>query len=426
MYIDDSNFYLLVYSLLWFSYLFIYKRINGRFTLGYVLIALYAILSVLTIIVFNSDYAIQYYENKVTLFPLLYLFGMISITSLPITTLRENKIKYITIPGEPYNTYFCVFFGFFSALAVLLMLPQLQEGFNILLLDSDTITDLYYEKTEERMAHRTLSSGFSIIGVISNLSGLLGPLLFYTYLLQKRRNKYVLILVSITIIQGVFIGISTASRAKIVSSVFSVTLLYFFFKPYLEDNIKKILKKVFLFGSVIIVLLLSVITIARMESNNKTMSTYVVRYLGGGTLVFDNYCMSANGTREGYYTAPLFVRLLGKESLTEEERRVKFQHLKIDNSRFYTYVGDYVLDYGPYVAFVIFVLIAVFGGLGLRYNNGLSYGQIVILYMLFIFCSAYYQAALTGTGGNIAFLFELSLSFIYYSKRDGVVRIYRK
>lgn len=422
---SDSNIYLLVYFLLWFSYLYIYKRINGRFTLGYIIIALYTVLSIFSIRAFNSDYAFQYYERDVTLLPLIYLFGMIFITSLPITTLKENKIKYITIPGEPYNTYLCGFFGLFSVLAVLQMLPQLQEGFNTLLLDSDAITDLYYESTEARMSKR-FSSGFSIIGVISNLSGLLGPLLFYTYLLQKRRNKFVLILVSTTIVQGIFIGISTASRAKIISSIFSVTLLYFFFKPYLEDSIKKTLKKVFLIGSVIIVLLLSVITLARVVTNNKTVSIYVERYLGEGNLVFDNYCMSANGTRDGYYTAPLFLRLLGNKTLTETEKRMKFQHLGVDNSRFYTYVGDYVLDYGPYVAFVIFVLIAVFGGLGLRYNNGLSYGQVVLLYMLFKFCSAYYQAAFTGTGGNIEFLFELSLSFIYYSKRDGVVRIYRK
>lgn len=424
-----GNIILISYSCLWFIFLLWYKSKNQRFTLGYFLIALYCILSLLTIYVFNSEFRPLYYEPDVQIFPLIYLFGIMFVTFLPIIQLHEDKLLYLRIPEEATNNYICSFFGMFSLFEIIIMLPEIREGMIIMMSsNADSITDLYVDMTHSRMEKVGGGSGLiSIIGVISNLSLLIGPLIFYQYLLQKNRSCFVMFLTTLTLIQGFLTGIAEASRCKIAASVFVLTLLFFFFKPFLERKLVVKLKKISLIIGGVIVSLLLIITFARVASVNKVSSTFnIARYLGGSTLVFDNYCLDAGGDRGGYKTIPLVNSLLGEKEMNESESRFKFSYMKIDNSRFCTYVGDYVLDYGPILgAFVLIVISCLFLIL-LRHNHGLSYSQVIYVYMVTRFCSAYYQAAFTGIGGNIAILFFFILAFSFSNQILKSQIIYRK
>ena len=422
-----NNLILLSYSFLWLIFLYFYKRKNERFTLGYVLIALYFVLSLLSIIAFNSEYSTDYFGNKLTLFPLLYLFLMMFITFVPLTTLKEQKLLYISIPSKNFCKYLCIFFGLFSLLEILGELSDIQNGFSLLLSNSDDIADLYFDSTERRMSKRSFSGVFSIVGVISNLGSLIGPLIFYIYLLHNNRNKIVIFLASMTILQGFLHGVAVASRALIALRLFTVLLLFFFFMPFMERKLKKKIKRIFFLGAIISISLLTIITVARVNYSKQTSSYFnVTRYLGEGPIIFDNYCMDAHGTREGYHTATLFVYLLGKPILSESEKRFKFRDMTIDNSRFYTYVGDYVLDYGPETAFIIFIILSLLAFRSLRHKDGLCFSQVIIVYMVFRFCSSFHQASYTGIGGNIAFVFELMLAFFFLSPSVPEVKIYRK
>lgn len=425
---DNNNIILAGYSIAWFLFLFIYRRNNGRFTLGYMLIALYFVLSLITIYVFNSEYAPLYYEPNVTVFPLIYLFVSMLITFIPVISLKENALQYICIPSEKANSRICMFFGFFSLLQIIVMFPQIVDGAIVMMSDSDAITDLYQEATETRMNDKQSGSGIvSLIGVISNLSQIIGPFLFYTYLIQKNRSKWILLLTVMPLLQALFDGIGQASRCLIASSVFNVALLFFFFKPYIETElVSKIRKYAFVVGGVVISLLLT-ITVARMETQNKTSSAFnIARYMGGATLVFDDYCLDAGGSRGGYKTIPLINRMLGQEKMTEQEQRDKFHNMKINNSRFCSYVGDYVLDYGPLSAFVILCFISLFFYVKLRHDKGLDYSQLIYLYMIFKFCASYYQATFTGIGGNIAIIFLLFGAFYYRRGLQNTTCIYRR
>lgn len=424
----NDNLILIAYSCTWFIFLYIYKYFYGRFTLGYVLISLYAFLSLISIETYNSEYAYLYFENNLTSFPLVYLFIMMFIMFIPIITLKEKNIQYLCVPEIKICTFLCVFMGFFSLLRIIELLPSIRVGFNMLMAsDYDSLVEIYENSSVEHMTKRQMSGTFNIIGIIANLANSIGPLLFYTYMIQSNRKAWVVFFLLMNLLLGVLSGVATVSRAKIIINLFTLFLLFFFFKPFLDISIKKKIVKLFIVFGSLVLFVISLITIARVESKNKTSVTFnVSRYLGESTIIFDQFCLDANGTREGYQTIPFFKKMLGYPIYTEEELRFKYNHMKIDNSRFYSYVGDYVLDYGPTIALILFVFLSFSSKLFLKHDNGLTYGQVIVVYMIFRFCSAYYQAPFTGIGGNIAFLFEILLVILFQSKIISTTKIYRK
>ena len=66
-----------------------------------------------------------------------------------------------------------------------------------------------------------------------------------------------------------------------------------------------------------------------------------------------------------------------------------YSNLKINDSRFYTFVGDFTLDYGPVTGFVVLMLMTLFFLRLLRTDNKGEYkfNQIIILTLLYQICA---------------------------------------
>ncbi len=424
----SNNDILFFNILMWISFLVFYKNKNGRFTLGYVIILLYVGVSFASAYAFNSEYAPLDFKKDLSIFSFLFLFLMIFISLIPIISLKEKKIKYLCIPESKWNDYFCLIMGIFSLLAILQSFSSVMDGLSILFSGSDSLVDLYQDSKEERMSRENFSGSINIIGIFSNIARQIGPLLLYGYLLQKKRKTIVLFALACICIQGVVSGIATANRATITSSLFPIVMLYFFFKPFIDKPLLLKIKKVFFVFFGLVVLIMAVITLARFGSTSSRYSLdySIAKYIGEGPIVFDNYCVTSNMTREGYFVSPLLNVLAGKKSLSENEKRFKFGKMEVVNSRFYTFVGDYVLDYGVIVSFFIFIFVSLFAFFYLKHKDGLTYDQLIILYIIFRFCSSFYQASFTNISGNLSLLFLLFYSAIFYYRIVGTVKIYKK
>ena len=78
-------------------------------------------------------------------------------------------------------------------------------------------------------------------------------------------------------------------------------------------------------------------------------------YYGQSFLNFNNYGLDAGGIRYGDRTANFFKSFLFDDVPHNfVERREKYSHLKIDDYYFYTFVGDFTIDYGPILAVLLF------------------------------------------------------------------------
>lgn len=413
-----NNLEIIFYIFLWICLLAFYIRRDKRITLGIALLSLYTMQAIVALVVYTSPMS-EFNGLEMSIWPFFYLFFMIYLSLKPILSLKEHSVRNIEIPNSRFLTGLCVFFSVFAIINIIIILPQIENGLQLLMVsDNEGILDIYGESTADKGSQRSFSGIINIQGVISNMANYITPLLFFTYYIKENKNKIVLVLLIIALLQGPLTGIANASRQQLLAQVFVFFLLYFFFKPYIKHQENKVFKRTFVIFISFLISVFAVITLARTSQKSyRGDSIYNMEsYFAQGPINFNAYCMDANGTREGYRVAPLFLQLMGKQSLTPEQIRFKYQHMKIDSSSFATYVGDFVLDFGPIGAFAIFLCFFIMFTLMMQHGKSLSYGQVVVVFILVRFCSGYYQFGFGNVGGNLAFFLLLTLSLIFLKK----------
>jgi len=403
-----------------FWFLTLWKMRKSKFNLAYFIIFLYAIIALGTLYLYHSDYYTLYYNRNLNLFSFIYLFLMIILTTSPLINMKEKRISTLVIPSSKSIDILTSVVAILVIVSMIGLLPDIIVGFKLMLIESEDIQFLYHYSTVVRKSNRAFEGSINIINVLSNIANGISPLLFYTYLIKTQKKKWILLLISISLLRSPLQGIATASRALLVLSLLQIVVFFFFFKPFIDANLKKRIKRIsiILFSGIFIIL--ATITMVRVAYTGKTDLLFnVLRYFSGAPIVFNNYCLNANGTRQGYLTAPLFNHLIGMPSLSEEEIRYKYSYMSVDNSRFSTYVGDFVLDYGPVVTVVLFILFAIICNFILKNRGRLYFYQICIVFLVSKFCTGYFQYLYTSVLGNLIFLTLIFMSLFFYINKGN-------
>ena len=92
--------------------------------------------------------------------------------------------------------------------------------------------------------------------------------------------------------------------------------------------------------------------------------------------------------------------------------------MKVDSSRFSTFVGDFVLDFGPIVSFILFVFLSFILSNCLVLKNGcLKFYQLVVIYTIVRVILGFFQFTFSGVGGNVSLLFLILLT-VYFRYLD--------
>ncbi len=398
--------------LLWTLAYYYVKKKYGSKSIGTVLILLYTLISWCIPILYFSSSATDYFSSQLTLIPFIYLYVVLLMAIRPLYNYSPRYISKILLLKRKYLNLICFFFSIFTISSLIQIIPSFKEGLVGLILDSSSASNIYATSTYDRM-NQSNNAGYNVFAIFSNIAIAIIPLLFYTYLLQDKKNKIILILLTLSLLIPPLNGIAKASRLNIISSFFIFILLGIFFYPYLQLSIKVKLKKGLLFFSIFFIAMFIIITIGRSSgSNSSSMGYGFLRYFAEGPIVFDNYCMDAGGTRDGEYTFAFQHVLDRKSQPNEKELRNRYRHLKVDSSRFYTFVGDFVLDYGPIKALLVMGIIFL-----LVYNKSiikkrtLKFSQIILLFILLQYCCGFYQYRFSMKSGNLT-LFILLVMYI--------------
>ena len=135
--------------------------------------------------------------------------------------------------------------------------------------------------------------------------------------------------------------------------------------------------------------LILALTIGRFQNWGKGPLASVYGYIGQQNLYFNKYGLDNGGIRYGDRTFPLFKQLLGFENVPKSfwERREKYHNLKINDEKFISFVGDFTLDFGPYIAPIIFVLLTLFVLRRTKIRNGeVAFHQLILLHLVMCIC----------------------------------------
>lgn len=300
---------------------------------------------------------------------------------------------------ENPNTRVLVIIGCIIVISAILMIPgiiaQANKGIINLFVDDTAAKEVYTDQVEE-----IGNSGKSVRNlpavIYNSLSDITVFLLFYFLSLKDFKHKLVIYGLAFTTLLGIIIPITHGQRSGVVSCTLTVIAGYFLFKPYLSRKINKAVKKIGIIAMIIISLPILAITMSRFGKEQAGVGGFINWYVGQGSLYFNNNGLDAGGIRYGDRTINLFKRIVSPDTPKNfVERRDKYHNLELDDYFFYTFVGDFTIDFGPVLAFIIFVCVFY-----LICRKTRSHDPTIKLYQLLLI---YFTACISIQGGMTLF-----------------------
>lgn len=405
-----SYIYILIYILLWSITCYRYYR-KVKFTTGTIILLSYLVYAVLSLFLFDNSYYGSNYK-ELTLFPFIYLYGMLYVFLIPIFRYEQRNVIKVKIPSNRLVNIFLIVYGICSLVILPNTIASLREGLTLLFLDASGGAELY------RMAQESVSSRvagvagiYGLFAIVHNIFSDVALFVISYYLTTKNKNKYLLLLLAVVVISDLLYPISKGARTDLVMKFFALIMALSIFYPYYYKQLKKSVKKVFIIISIIILIPFIAITISRFGERDGGTGGGMLSYIAQAPLNFNNYALDNGGIRNGDRTINLFKQFAGLNPPEDiDEVRFKYSNHKMNDSIFSTYVGDFVLDFGPLATVVVFIVLSsIFYGIIRIRNKTISFHSLIVIY---------YIACVAMQGGMYLFYYSFMqnlqiLSFIF-------------
>lgn len=408
-------------ALLWSSTFLFYQKKRKFLGIGSGILFLYAIISIVCIHLYNNPLSIGMFKEQ-KLIPFLYLYVMIILISLPLLKIKEENIYYIQKPSNNIFNIISFIIIFFSCVSLPNDFIKIKEGLIALVTDASYGKEAYMERAEAFTSKS--SSNMDIISILGNMTRNVAPMFLLYYLTLHNKNKFIFYGLILSSILYPIISISTGARSGLVIPMMNMFFLFLFIRKFIPTDVKKKIKYGMYLLCIILLIPFLLVTISRTDGNLNETFFSIERYLSEGFLRFNNYGLDANGYRYGDYTIVVFKKFLGLDPpMYYSSRLLKYSHMLLNESVFYTFVGDFTLDYGPIIALIIFIILSrcFYNALKIK-KRSILFHQYILLYLLTIWCIGFFQFILGRIEGNLLLIFLILLYFVfkcdYYYNRN--------
>jgi len=316
---------------------------------------------------------------------------MIMVAAWPV--LKYNQLKIIEIQ-KPSNFVFntiAIIFILSSLFGLQESLLKVFDGLMKILFDS-TAGMAIYKDTMDLSESSNIGDGkiSNLPSIISGLLSDIGTLMFFYYLTLEKRSKLMIIGLLIAILYPILDQIAISQRGPVIDKLFTIIISYFALRKFIPSNINSVIRLLGITLILSILIPIAAITSSRFDrpDSSGAMSS-VLFYAGQENLFFNNYGLDNGALRYGDRTFPMFKRMLGFENVPHNfyERRAKYNNLKINDEVFVGFVGDFTLDFGPFVAPLIFIFFTFFVlSLTRVYNGKILFHQLILLHFVMCIC----------------------------------------
>lgn len=403
---NESTAILIVNSLLYIVTFAIYQKRTKTFQLGSFVLLFYSLISIGSIFLYNIDSVWTFEE--ITVFPLIYLYIVLMISFYPVLKFSNKGICDIKMPdGIAMNVisiiviivYLCFFF------------QTILSNFSLSgLFDPATLVENYETKTDNIGYD---DGKINIFGILKNFFNSILWILFMYNWIQKKKILVIGVLVAIII--SVFTSLAWGARGPLMFIILQIPFAYLVFSPLMTQKMRK--QYILTVAGFVIFIFAggAALTIGRFDdAANFTIVDILLYYASSNFIKFDNFVLDVGGCRYGDRVFPLIRLLLGLDTAGDyKTRRLLYPNLKIDDSQFTFFVGEFVIDFGPILAFLIISFFAIFFFKRLsskKYDLGtilllsLVYNIIVVGFTLFPYSEL---------GGNISILYTVFWIFVF-------------
>jgi oligosaccharide repeat unit polymerase len=369
--------------MLYVSTFFVYQYKKKYFSIGSFVLLFYAILSLIAIDLFNLPFAKEF--NDLTLFPFIYLYVALMMCFSPLLRFKDKKISSIKMPDPNLM-------NILSVIMIISFMVKLLTEISSLSFDSQLFDPMTLAENYEERGRVGGTPSFGLSNALRFLSFLFSDtlvlFLFYNLLMK---NKLLSIGIVLSLFSYLILSLSDGDRNHLFNVIIDIPFFYLLFRHKLTKKTRKIFFLPLISVGLILIIAMGAITMGRF-GNDKRGEAYLIysleTYASQNFIFFNNYGLDAGGIRYGNNTANLFKRMIGlKASDNIEEGRIMYSNLKINDSRFYTFVGDFTLDYGPIVGFILLMLMTIlFSRLLRAKKREYHFNQIVLLTGLYHIC----------------------------------------
>lgn len=421
-----DNILLAGYLLLWTVTFFWYQYKGREVDAGSIIILSYIGYAIFSILTYNEPIPIvMYLYDPLRLFPFIYLFVMLMIALSPAIYHHIVPVKTIENP----NTRILFPIGVISILCAIILIPSiignLQEGLVMLFLDNDAGKDAYEEQLKDAE-----DSG----GTIRNLPAIIYNMLyditvFIAFYLLSRKDKKLMFLIPLflSFIVGLLMPVMKGQRGMVILNTYTIVVGYMLFRRFLSKRLNAMVNKVGIIFLILLSLPIIAITVSRFDGRKMAVTNYLTWYIGQGNLYFNNHGLDAGGIRYGDRTINLVKRLIDPDTPKNYvERRDKYHNLELDDNVFSTFVGDFTIDFGPYLAVVIFIVFNVWVIMQIRTRGStIKLHQLLLLYFTECICmqGGMYLFSYSDVGGNIRII-AFALLYVYLKYHDVLLQKY--
>ena len=382
-----SNIYLIFYIIAWIVTILLYQKRKKCFDAGSVLLFSYLLYSIMSLFLYNTYNPFFTFTN-IQLFPFIYLYLMLMLAFSPILKYDETKIIEIQKPSTIFLNIISIIF----IVASLAQLPSIISDFSVNIVKLLTVTSGGQDLYDEAMSNSFSSGDGDVSNFASIFSGAffnIGVLLFFYNLTLKKYNILILIGLFLSCILSLFTYVSLGQRGLIIEILFVIIITFFALRKFIPEKTNKIIKYTGVLLIFSISLPLIALTNSRFENEEGGSKASIYYYAGQENLYFNIYGLDDGGIRYGDRTFPLFKSMLGFENVPHNfwERRDKYPDLKINDEVFYTFVGDFTIDFGPYLPPFIFLIFTLFVLRKTKIFDGkIQFHQLILLHFVMCIC----------------------------------------
>lgn len=376
----------MIYISLWILVLLFYQRKRKYWGGGSIIIGSYLLYAICSFVLFNSEMNIGQYED-LSLGGFLYLFLMLLIATMPALKFKEESV-ILQPPSRTVINLFSVVFIISTLIRLPDIIMNMGEGLVLLMLDEDGGSELYHATNDaEREA---VGGGISnLFAIIYNLFLDGAILIAFYYMTLEKKNRILLLGFILAIISSLLLPLSQGLRTGVLMKSFNLLIAFFLMKPFLSADLRKY---IYIVGGIMmgfVVFLFMLLTMSRFGEHESGTYGSMLSYMGQANLNFNMYVLDAGGTRNGDRTCNTFKNLLGYDNVPQNvvDTRDRYSSLALDDSVFSTFVGDFVLDFGPWLTPLIFVFFSFLVCQKIKPRNKIvGFHQLILVYFAMIVC----------------------------------------
>jgi len=374
-----------LYLVVWILTLVWYQYRNRQIDAGSAIMASYIGYAIFSLLTLADDFFIY---DKLRLFPYIYLYTMLMIALTPTIYHHLSPPERIEPPRTRVLLIPCVIVIVCGFLQLPGLISNFGEGVVGLFTNADAGQEAYSERLEEASDAGTKIN--NLTAILFNMVFDCGVFLCFYLMTLKKKNLLFITAMLIAVFIGMIIPVTMGQRGIVITCALTVVVGYMLFRRYMAPRINKVVQTVAIIGAIIIALPIGAITVSRFgeREGNIGVGGFINWYIGQGNIYFNNSVLNAGGIRYGDRTINLFKRIVVPDTPKNyNERRDKYSKLEIDDYYFTTFVGDFVLDFGPVAAVVIFIVFNLYILTVIRPRDGtIKLHQMLALYFTMCIC----------------------------------------